>query len=303
MKKIFFILSLLISSLCFAQTRVIVPFPPGGGTDLAARIIFNDVSERTGKKIVIENISGAGGDIGRQRAMRDNVLLFTPNSILISAHLDRLNFIPLEEFKPVIGIGSYPYLISGHPKFPIKSIQSLKELSRKHGTINIASAGIAGANNLIIYEIGKLLKINVEAIPHRGTPDAILTTISGNTPLMVSGIQGTEQYIISNKLRAVAVTTDTRDIILKNIPTVQESTGKKFNYPGWFGVVAPKKYDDKQAQEIFVAVSESLKDDNVKRKLTQLSVNIWSWNSEKFGQFLKQDDIQWKNAINAHAKK
>lgn len=303
MKKLLFLFLFFISTLCFAQTRVIVPFPPGGGTDLAARIIFNDVSEKTGKKIIIENVSGAGGDIGRQRAMRDNVLLFTPNSILISAHLERLNFIPLEEFKPVIGVGSYPYLISGHPTFPIKSINSLKELSKKHGTINISSAGIAGANNLIIYEIGKLLKINVEVIPHRGTADAILTTVSGNTPLMVSGIQGTEQFIASGKLRAVAVTTDTRDVIMKNVPTVQESTGKKFNYPGWFGILAPKKYDEKQTSEIVTVVSQTLKDEGVRQKLTNLSVDIWNWEPEKFGQFLKKDDEQWRNTIIANTKK
>lgn len=297
MRKLLALIMMVFTTSVFAQTRVIVPFPTGGGTDIVARIIFKDITDRTGQQFIIENVSGAGGDIGRQRAMRDNVLLFTPNSLLISAHLEKLNFVPLEEFKAVVGIGAYPYLISAHPTFNIKNLNELKSLSKKHGVINIGSAGTSGANHLIIAQLGKTIGFNVEPIPHRGTADALLSTISGNVPLMVSGIQGTSGFINSRKLKAVAVTTNVRDVVMKNVPTVQEQIKKSFDYPGWFGIVAPKRYDDVAASNITKQVITSLSSNDVKAKLHEQSILIWAYPPQKFTEFLIQDDKNWAKAI------
>jgi len=297
MKYIITLIAFLFTTICFAQTRVIVPFPAGGGTDIVARIIFKDITDRTGYQFVIENVSGAGGDIGRQKAMRDNVLLFTPNSLLISAHLEKLNFVPLDEFKPVVGIGAYPYLVSAHPSFNLKNLNDLKSLSKIHGVINIGSAGTSGANHIIISQLGKTIGFNVEPIPHRGTPDALLSTISGNVPLMVSGIQGTSEFIKAGKLKPIAVTTVDRDVIMKNVPTVQEMIKKPFSYPGWFGVVAPKQYDDVVANAVSRQVIITLNNSIVKTKLNEQSVLIWAYSPQKFGEFLIQDDKNWARAI------
>ena len=297
MKNMFAVIMILFTTIASAQTRVIVPFPPGGGTDIVARVIFKDITDRTGYQFIIENVSGAGGDIGRQKAMRDNVLLFTPNSLLISAHLEKLNFVPLDEFKAVVGVGAYPYLISAHPSFNLKNLSDLKALSKTHGVINIGSAGTSGANHLIIGQLAKTIGFKVEPIPHRGTPDALLSTISGNVPLMVSGIQGTSEFIKAGKLKPIAVTTVDRDVVMTNVPTVQEMTKKPFNYPGWFGIMAPKRYDDATANIIMKHVIASLNSKDVKAKLTEQSVFIWAYPPQKFTEFLIQDDKNWANAI------
>lgn len=297
MKKLIALIMMLFATTIFAQTRVIVPFPAGGGTDIVARVIFKDITDRTGYQFIIENVSGAGGDIGRQKAMRDNVLLFTPNSLLISAHLEKLNFVPLDEFKAVVGIGAYPYLISSHPTFNLKNLNDLKSISKTHGVINIGSAGTSGANHLIIGQLGKTIGFKVEPIPHRGTPDALLSTISGNVPLMVSGIQGTGEFIKAGKLKAIAVTTIDRDVIMTNVPTVQEMIKKPFNYPGWFGIVAPKMYDEVASNAVMRHVIISLNSKTVRAKLTEQSVSIWSYPPQKFTEFLIQDDKNWANAV------
>lgn len=290
--RLFYVLSLLFfTNLALANERVIVPFPAGGGTDLAARIIFKN------SNIKIENIGGAGGDIGRQKALRDNVLLFTPNSLLISAHLLKAKVSPLDEFKPVVGIGAYPYLISAHPNFSINNLNMLKSIAAKHGAINIGSAGVAGANNIIIYELARVIGFKVQAIPHRGTTDALLNTISGNVPMMVSGIQGTNEMIKSGKLKPVAVSTNRRDVIMKDVPTVEEMIKKPFNYPGWFGVVVSKNYDDNKLKTVQEYISNELKNPEIIKQLNELSINIWNYSPEVFYKFLKKDDQQWKNAI------
>jgi tripartite-type tricarboxylate transporter receptor subunit TctC len=288
------ILSLNVSA---ADIKMIVPFPPGGGTDLVARILAKEASKTLNKTIIIENVGGAGGDVGRQKAMRDNVLLFTPNSLLITAYLNNLSYIPLEEFKAVVGVGAYPYLISAHPNFVMKNLLELPTLSKKYGIINIASAGTAGANNLIIEQLGIKFNFKVEAIPHRGTSDGLLTVISGSTPLLVSGIQGTKAHIDSGKLRAVAITTTHRDILMNTIPTVQEMTKQSFNYPGWFGIVAPKNYDRKTADEVTSAVLSALDKQDVKDKVKQENVTIWAYGPKEFHDFLVIDDKQWSKAI------
>jgi len=296
MRRIIFFVLCLLSLSSWAQTRVIVPFPAGGGTDVAARVLFRDISERTGRQFVIENISGAGGDIGRQRAMRDNSLLFTPNSLLISAHLENLGFAPLEEFRAVVGVGAYPYLLSAHPSFTITNVKELRIIARRHGIINISSAGTAGANHLIIYQLARQIGFPVEAIPHKGTPDAALTTMSGMVPLMVSGIQGTNELVRAGKLRAVAVTTAHRDQDFPQVPTVQEQLGRSFDYPGWFGVVVPKRYDPHLASEIGSAALVSLRSPQVRQRMQELSVTIWAWPADKFEAFLRTDDRQWAAA-------
>lgn len=297
MKNVFAVIIMLFTTIASAQTRVIVPFPPGGGTDIVARVIFKDITDRTGYQFIIENVSGAGGDIGRQKAMRDNVLLFTPNSLLISAHLEKLNFVPLDEFKAVVGVGAYPYLISAHPSFNLKNLNDLKALSKTHGVINIGSAGTSGANHLIIGQLGKTIGFKVEPIPHRGTPDALLSTISGNVPLMVSGIQGTSEFIKVGKLKPIAVTTIARDVVMTNVPTVQEMIKKPFYYPGWFGIVAPKRYDDATANIVMKHAIASLNSKDVKPKLTEQSIFIWAYPPQKFTEFLIQDDKNWAKTI------
>ncbi len=297
MKKFLALIMMMFATTVFAQTRVIVPFPAGGGTDIVARVIFKDITDRTGYQFIIENVSGAGGDLGRQKAMRDNVLLFTPNSLLISAHLEKLNFVPLDEFKAVVGIGAYPYLISAHPSFNLKNLNDLKSLSKIHGVINIGSAGTSGANHLIIGQLGKTIGFKVEPIPHRGTPDALLSTVSGNVPLMVSGIQGTSEFIKAGKLKPIAVTTINRDVVMTNVPTVQEMIKKPFNYSGWFGIVAPKRYDEVVANIVMKHVITSLNTKDVKAKLIEQSVSIWAYPAQKFTEFLIQDNKNWANAI------
>ena len=298
MRKLLLFIALFWSSIAFSQTRIIVPFPVGGGTDLVARIIFSDITNRTGQQFIIENVPGAGGDIGRQRAIRDNVLLFTPNSLLISAHLEKIKYDPFEEFKAVVGIGVYPYLVSAHPSFNIKSLNDLRALSKVHGTINIGSAGTSGANHLIISQLSRAIGFKVEPIPHRGTPDAIMSTISGSVPLMVSGIQGTNEFIKSGKLKPIAVTTNVRDINLKNVPTVQEMTKKSFDYPGWFGLVAPKRYDDTLLANISREVIITLNSRHIIEKLNEQSIAIWAYPPQKFMQFLIDDNKNWFNAVN-----
>ena len=295
-----FLLFLLcfLPSIALAQIRVIIPFPAGGGTDLVARIIFSDITTRTGQQFIIENVPGAGGDIGRQRAIRDNVLLFTPNSLLISAHLEKIKYDPIEEFKAVVGVGVYPYLISAHPSFNIKSLNDLRSLSKVHGTINIGSAGTSGANHLIISQLSKAIGFQVEPIPHRGTPDAILSTISGSVPLMVSGIQGTNEFIKSGRLKPIAVTTKARDINLKNVPTVEEMVKKPFDFPGWFGIVAPKRYDDVLLANISKDVIITLNTKHIIEKLNEQSIAIWAYSPQKFHEFLIVDNKNWFNAVN-----
>jgi tripartite-type tricarboxylate transporter receptor subunit TctC len=291
--KYIMMLLLIFTNVAFAQTRVIIPFPAGGGTDLVGRIIFNSIEQKTGHHFVIESIGGAGGDVGRHKAVRENSLLFTPNSLLISAYINKSSILPLDQFDPLVGIGAYPYLISSHPTFKY-NLRDLKSLQK--GPINIASAGVAGANHIIIFELSKLLKFSVQPIPHKGTPDALLSVMSGMTPLMVSGIQGTHGYIENKRLRAVAVTTTFRDKTLLNVPTVQQSTGVNFNYPGWFGVFAPKQYDKKTSSLVTAQIIDILKSKEVQRKLDEQSVTIWNYDDKEFLKFLISDDRQWKTA-------
>ena len=296
------VLLLIIGIPVSAQTRVIVPFPPGGGADIVARVLFRDITEKSGRQFVIENISGASGNIGRLRSIRENTLVVTPNSLLLSAYIEKLNFVPLEEFKAVVGVGDYPYVISAHPSFPSLNIKEFPRLAKNYGVLNISSGGAAGGSHLIINQLVKLIKFPVEFIPHKGTMDAAMSTMSGSVPLLISAIQGTSELVRSGKLRAIAVTTAQRDINLKEVPTIQEMINKPFNYPGWYGVFAPRRYDEQLANEISTNALIALQSPKIRQVMHELSINIQNWPPEKFETFLRIDDKQWATAARGTIK-
>ena len=222
--------------------KAVVPFPPGGGTDIFARLVAQHLSRQLGQPVVIENRGGADGNIGMEsvaKAAPDGyTILFNSSAATVNPVMYRnLRFDPARELKPLAVLSEYYNLIVVNPeKVPAKSLAELVELLRKNpGKYNFASNGARLGIELFKLETG----VDVAIIPYRGAGDAITGLLRGESDFMIVNAPGLTQHIATGKLRALAITAPQRDPDLPDVPTTREAGLPQFTYSSFFGAYAP----------------------------------------------------------------
>ena len=225
--------------------RLIVPFPPGGPTDLVARPLAQSLAERLGQPVVIENRGGAGATIGTEAAVRSPpdgyTLLMAASSSAIAATLyDKLSFNFIRDIAPVAGLVRFPQVLVVHPKVPAGTIPELIAYAKANpGRLNFASPG-AGTGPHVSGELFKMLTgTDMVHVPYRGVAPALTDLIAGQVQVMFVVPVGLVEHIESGKLRALAVTTTTRSRLLPQLPTVSEVV-PGYEASTWFGIGAPR---------------------------------------------------------------
>jgi tripartite-type tricarboxylate transporter receptor subunit TctC len=227
--------------------RFIVPYPPGGGTDVIARIVQQRLQEALGQTIVIENRGGAGGAVGTEVAAKSApdgyTFLFTLSSHTINPLLYKLNYDIERDFVPVTLIVSVPQLIAANPGSPLKSMQDVVSMAKAHaGKLHYASVG----NGTPSHIAGELLKlkagIDIVHVPYRGGGPAVADTLGGQVWLLFVTMPAAMSHVRAGKLRALAVTTAKRNPGAPEIPTVAEALKiPDYEVDSWYAMFAPAK--------------------------------------------------------------
>src|SRR5688500_11518005 len=252
-KSAFVVLSLLAALSASAQewptkpVRLIVPYPPGGGTDVIARIVQSRLQEALGQPAVIENRGGAGGALGTEVAARaapdGYTFLFTLSSHTINPLLYKLNYDVEHDFAAVTLIVSVPQLIATQPGSPIKSMQDVVTMAKAQpGRLNFASVG----NGTPSHIAGELLKlrtgVDIVHIPYKGGGPAVADTLGGQVPLLFVTMPAAMSHVRAGKLRALAVTTIKRNPGAPEVPTVAEALKiPDYEVDSWYAMFAPAK--------------------------------------------------------------
>jgi tripartite-type tricarboxylate transporter receptor subunit TctC len=283
--------------------HVILPFPPGGSVDTVARLVMPRMSESLGQQFVIENRSGASGNIGTEyvaRAAPDgytlmvNTIPFVANSYMYA----KLPFDPLTDFVPISLLASSPSVLVVHPSLPVHSVRELLELARaKPGVLNFATAG-PGTNPHIAGELFNYLgKVKTVAIHYKGGGPALLSTVAGDTEIIVSGISEATPFATSGRLRALGITSLTRSPAFPDIPAIAESGLPGYEFVTWHGLLAPKGTS---------AAIVALLNDSVKRTMAtpeqvarfrQIGQDIIASTPEEFAAHLKKESAKWGRVI------
>jgi tripartite-type tricarboxylate transporter receptor subunit TctC len=286
----------------------VVPYPPGGGTDVIARIVQEPLTKQLGQPIVIENRGGAGGSLGTGVAAKatpdGHTLLFTLSSHTINPVIYKnLPFDTERDFRPISTICSLPQLFAVHPGTPYKKFGDLVEyVKRNPGKLDYASVGIGSPSHMA----GELLELKLGAhmthIPYRGGGPAVAATMAGDVPLLIVSIPAAMGQVRAGRLRPLAVSTARRTPILPEIPTIAEATGLKgFEVDSWYAVFAPAKTPDeviaRMNKEIAVVVARS----DVKAKLLEQGAEGMSSTPEKLGQMVKREIAEWRQVVK-HAR-
>jgi tripartite-type tricarboxylate transporter receptor subunit TctC len=226
--------------------RIISPFPPGGSVDLIARLVASRLPENLGQQVVVENRSGASGNIGTElvaRAAPDgytlllNTIPFVANTFLYS----KLPYDPLNDFAPVMQISSSPSLLAVHPSLPARSVKELLELARsKPGQLNYGSSGPATNPHIAGELFNYLGKVNIVAVHFKGGGPAIVAAMSGEVGIVFTNFAETSALARAGRLRALGVSSAKRVAAMPEVPTIAEAGLPGYEFSTWHGLWAPK---------------------------------------------------------------
>jgi len=282
----------------------IVPYPPGGGTDIIARIVQEPLSKQLGQPIVIENRGGAGGSVGTAAAARATpdgyTLLFTLSSHTINpAIYPQLPFDTERDFRPISLVCSLPQLFAVNNATPYKTFDDVVQYMKKNpGKLDYASVGIGSPSHIA----GELLKLRLNAymvhIPYRGGGPAVAAALAGDVPLVVVSIPAAMSQVRSGRLRPLAVTTQKRTSILPDVPTVAEATGlRDFEVDSWYAMFAPAKAPDETVAVMNKAIATAVALPEVKAKLLEQGAEGRSSTPERLGATVSHEIAQWRELV------
>lgn len=226
--------------------RLVVGFPPGGAVDILGRLVAAPLSERLGKQVVVENLSGAGGNIAAAnvaRAQPDGytLLISAVSTLAISANLYRnLQYDLMKDLTPVAVVASVPNVLVINPSVPAKSVKELIALAKAEpGKLNFGSAGTGTTVHLSGELFKSMADVNLMHIPYKGAAPAMNDLLGGQVQMMFDFLSASAQQIKAGKLRALGVTSSTRSPFLPDVPTIAEAGVPGYEVLGYFGVFAP----------------------------------------------------------------
>lgn len=302
-------LGLLLSGAATAQdwpnkpVRFIVPYPPGGGTDVIARIVQPRLSEALGQTIVIENRGGAGGAVGTEAAAKaapdGYTFLFTLSSHTINPLLYKLSYDVERDFAPVTLIVSVPQLVAANPASPLKSMQDVVALAKAYpGKLHYASVG-AGTPSHIAGELLRLKAgIDIVHVPYRGGGPAVADTLGGQVWLLFVTMPAAIGQVRAGKLRALAVTTQKRNPGAPEIPTLAEALNiPDYEVDSWYAMFAPAKTPPAIIARMQREVARVIQLPDVKQKLLEQGGDTVGSSPEALGRVVNGELKKWADLI------
>lgn len=285
--------------------RLIIPYPPGGATDVIGRIVGQRLSESIGSQVVIENRGGAGGNIGAAevaRAKPDGYTLLmgalTSHSVMATLEKGKLQYDLRTDLTPVGIVGFVPLVAVVNPSLPIHSLTELVDYAKKNpGKLNFASSG-AGAPQRMAMELFKQIAgVDIVHVAYRGSGPAMTDLVGGQVETMTETVPAAISFIQSNQLRPLAVLTPERISMLPDIPTAQEQGFTGFNVSSLFGVMAPTGTPEPIIQKLNDALTAVLAKDEVKEQLLQQGVYADGLDVEASKTRLNDEIEQWAKVI------
>lgn len=283
--------------------RLVVPFPPGGGSDVIGRTVASHLTERLGQTIVIDNRAGAAGILGTDivaKAPSDGyTLLLASGSHSINAVLrDKLPYDPLSGFTPVSRLGLIPNVLVAHPSLPVKSVQELIAVAKRTpGQLNYASAGTGSTQHLAMELLKSMAGIDLKHIPYKGASPAEVDLLAGRVQIMFGTVPATVPHAKSGKLRAIAVSSARRTPLLPDLPTVAESGIPGFAVDSWYALMGPKGLPVKVVERLNREVKAVLESSSVKERFAASGADAISSSPGELLQFVKAEIAKWDAVV------
>ena len=284
--------------------RIVVGFTAGGPSDIVARIVAQQLTDRMGQTFVVENRAGATGTIGAElvaKAPADGYALYLASQTThaVAPYMyAQIGYDPLKDFATVVRVVHNPLLMVVNPSVPVKTVKELIALAKaRPGELNFATGGIGSSPHMSMELFKSTVKLDMVPIHYKGDSAAIIDIIGGQVPMLTSSISALLPYVRSGKLRGVAVTSLKRSTVAPDFPTIAESGLPGFEVITWFGILAPaatpKEIINRLNGEIVQAVSQPA----LREQLTKMGFEIVANTPEQYAVFLREENVKWGKVV------
>ena len=282
--------------------RMILPFPPGGGTDLLGRLIAERLSAALGPPVVTENRGGAGGNVGAEAAARSapdgyTIVLVAPSLAISPTLYSKINYDPVRDFAPVSLVATVPNVMITQPSLPGQLQEFIAFAKDKPGALNFGSGGAGTSNHLA----GELFNIVTGAklvhIPYKGVNLAMQDVLAGNVHLVFIGIPAAAPHIKAGKLRALALVAPQRSSALPDVPTVAEAGLRDFEVTTWYGILAPAGTSKNIVSKLNAELVKIMHSPELKEKLGATGTEPLTSTPEEFAAYIKREIAKWGEVI------
>jgi tripartite-type tricarboxylate transporter receptor subunit TctC len=285
--------------------RIIVGFAAGGPSDIVARVMAQQLSERLGRQVVVENRAGATGTIGAEvvaKAPPDGYSLYLASQTThaVAPYMySKVGYDPIKDFAPVSLVSHNPLLAVVHPSLGVKSIKELVALAKKRpGELNFATGGQGSSPHMSVELLKSLTGINMVAIHYKGDGAAIGEVVGGQVPIMFASIAGLLPYAQSGKLRGLAITGAKRSAIAPEYPTIREELGlKDYEVVTWFGILATGGTPTEIVARLHKEIVQSLAVPSVRESIAKLGMEVVGNTPEQYAVFLRDENVKWGKMV------
>ncbi len=286
-----------------APMRIVVPFPPGGGTDMLARMLSQKLNETWGQPVITDNRPGANGTIGAGHVATTKpdglTMLLVPSGFAVNPSIyPKLPFDTLRDFQPITQLAASPLLVVVHPSLPVKSIKELIALAKSNpGMINYASSGNGSPPHLATEQFKYMTGIQMTHVPYRGGGPALADTLAGHVPIYFNALLPAMPHAKSGRLRALAVTTAKRFPAVPDIPSIEEAGVPGYDMSNWYGLLVAGKTPRDIYMKLNAEVVRILNLPDVKDRLANDGAAVVGSTPDDFMAFLRKEIVKNANIV------
>ena len=284
--------------------RLIVPFAPGGSTDALARTLGQKLGDRLGQQIIVDNRTGANGNIGTDIVAKSQpdgytlLMAFDATMVINPSVYAKLPFDPIKDFAPISKVAALPLILVAHPSFPANSVKELIALAKQKPGINYSSAGHASTPHLAMIMLEQRTGIQLTHIAYKGGGQAVIDVIGGQIPLLATAIPTVQAHIKSGRLKAIALTSARRFPGFAEIPTFAEAGLTDFDVSAWYGMLAPAGTPRPIITRLHGEIVKVLALPEIKERfLTTIGGDPIGGTPEQFAADIKSDIARWAKTV------
>ncbi|HYC44382.1 MAG TPA: tripartite tricarboxylate transporter substrate binding protein [Burkholderiales bacterium] len=284
--------------------RLIVPFPPGGATDILARAISLNARDTFGQTIVVDNRPGFGGAVGSEIAARATpdgytLLLGSTSTISINPVLfSKLAYHPVRDFAPITQIAFVPHLLTASTGVAASNLKEFIALAKsKPGQLQYGSAGSGTPHHIALEMFKQMAGVNLLHVPYKGTAPAVLDLLSGRVHVMSAEVLAVLPHVRAGKLRALGMATSARNQVAPDIPTVSEAGVPGFEVTSWYGILAPAGTSRDIVSLLSRGIAKAVKSQDMQQRFSDLGATPVGSTPQEFAAFIKREGAKWAKAV------
>jgi len=288
--------------------RFVVGFPAGGQQDIMARLIGQWLSERLGQQFLVENRSGAGGNIGAEVVINSPpdgytmLLVGSPNAINATLY-EKLNFVFLRDIAPIASFARTPLVIEVHPSMPANTLPELIAYTKANpGKVNYASAGMGTPQHVSAEMFKMMVGVNMVHVPYRGSAPALVDMLAGQVQVMIDPLPASIEFVRSGRLRPLAVTSEKRWPALPDVPTATEFI-PGYLAESWYGAGVPRNTPAEIVDKLNREINAGLADPRIAARIVELGATVRGGSPADFGRMIAEETEKWGKVVKASGAK